>query len=178
MNFMDKYTARARVVELAKEINARRFVEIGVFWGKQSRELIKQPWLEDWVGIDPYEAIPAHKWQKTHDVPGDQKELDRIRKKVNKMLHRECGNTNVRFIHARSQDVADQIEDGWADVVYIDGNHHYQPVCEDISLYLPKVRPGGLLMGDDYCIDSVKQAVDELLPHAEVEGNRIWRVVV
>jgi len=36
------------------------------------------------------------------------------------------------------------------DWVYIDGNHSYENVLEDLRHYLPFVKTGGLLCGDDY----------------------------
>ena len=61
------------------------------------------------------------------------------------------------------------------DFIYIDGNHSYEGVKTDIELYYPKLRKGGLLMGDDYhpepiqtlnfggedMVFGVKKAVDE-----------------
>ena len=36
------------------------------------------------------------------------------------------------------------------DWVYIDGNHSYENVLEDLQHYLPFVKSGGFLCGDDY----------------------------
>jgi hypothetical protein len=61
--------------------------------------------------------------------------------------------------------------DGFFDWVYIDGDHSYAGVRRDIAAALPKVKPGGLLVFNDYCVWSVSsmrqcgvaQAVNELL---------------
>ena len=37
-----------------------------------------------------------------------------------------------------------------ADLIYIDGGHDYRDVKSDIDAYWPLVRPGGVLLGDDY----------------------------
>jgi predicted O-methyltransferase YrrM len=54
------------------------------------------------------------------------------------------------------------------DVVFIDLTHTYEAVKEDIKLWLPKVKKGGFIAGDDYHENwkGVIQAVDELLPRA------------
>ena len=39
------------------------------------------------------------------------------------------------------------------DIVFIDGNHKYQPVLDDIEAWYPQIRPGGLLCGHDYSPD-------------------------
>jgi hypothetical protein len=61
------------------------------------------------------------------------------------------------------------------DFVYLDANHRYDAVREDLHAWWPKVRKGGMLAGDDYglideqwvdfghgrCRFGVKRAVDE-----------------
>ena len=54
------------------------------------------------------------------------------------------------------------------DWVYVDGNHLYDYVRSDLALYDPKVKPGGLIAGDDYgdagwWEDGVTRAVDEFV---------------
>lgn len=41
--------------------------------------------------------------------------------------------------------------DATLDYVYIDADHHYEPVCRDIDAWLPKVKPGGVIAGHDFC---------------------------
>jgi len=47
------------------------------------------------------------------------------------------------------------------DFVYIDANHRYAPLLQDIYCWYPKIRIGGVLCGHDYQIQPVKEAVDE-----------------
>jgi SAM-dependent methyltransferase len=50
------------------------------------------------------------------------------------------------------------------DLVFVDADHSYQKVLQDIAAWEDKVRPGGILCGDDYDNPhwpGVKQAVDE-----------------
>jgi hypothetical protein len=61
------------------------------------------------------------------------------------------------------------------DMLFIDGDHHYEPVKRDIKNGLAMLRAGGLLCGHDYDWKTVRQAVDELLPTATVvPGTSIW----
>ena len=63
------------------------------------------------------------------------------------------------------------------DFVYLDGSHTYEAVKEDIAMWQPKVKPGGMLAGDDLPWEGVTRAVREALPaFEEVEGR--WLVVV
>lgn len=51
------------------------------------------------------------------------------------------------------------------DCIFIDGSHDYESVMQDVELSLPHLRPGGLLLMHDYCIENpgVVKAVDELI---------------
>jgi predicted O-methyltransferase YrrM len=70
---------------------------------------------------------------------------------------------NVRLIPATTQDAAAR----WTqpiDYLYIDADHTYDGVRADLELWAPLVKPGGLILGDDYghrVFPGVKQAWDE-----------------
>ena len=69
----------------------------------------------------------------------------------------------IKWIKEKSADAVKFITDNSLDFVYIDGNHDYEFVVEDISLYYPKLKIGGLLSGHDYNYGSVKKAVNEFI---------------
>lgn len=48
-----------------------------------------------------------------------------------------------------------------ADLIHIDAAHEYEPVKRDLENYWALLRPGGILVGDDYAWPGVKQAADE-----------------
>jgi hypothetical protein len=56
------------------------------------------------------------------------------------------------------------------DFVFIDAQHTYEAVKEDIGLWLPKIRAGGLLCGHDWQnkFPGVSKAVNEMLPPLEI----------
>ena len=71
-----------------------------------------------------------------------------------------------------STEAASRIGNETLDWAYIDGNHSYEYVVQDLRNYWKKVRSGGLLMGDDYSEghwwgDGVVRAVDEFVNSAE-----------
>jgi SAM-dependent methyltransferase len=62
------------------------------------------------------------------------------------------------------------------DLIHIDAAHEYEPVRRDIENYWALLRPGGIMIGDDYPWPGVKKAADEFseakaLP-LEVDGPK------
>ena len=60
-----------------------------------------------------------------------------------------------------------------ADIVFIDANHSYVSVCEDIDCWKKFVKPNGFLCGHDIYSYEVKRAVNEKINKYKTEGN-IW----
>lgn len=65
--------------------------------------------------------------------------------------------------------------------VHLDARHDYASVRADIEAWLPKVKAGGWLSGDDYDDEKwpeVVKAVRDLLPGAKMWSNQQWRWIV
>jgi len=62
------------------------------------------------------------------------------------------------------------------DFVYIDGNHSYEYVKNDISLYYPLVKDGGLIGGHDYIpfYGTVVRAVNEFVDERKLELRSVF----
>jgi cephalosporin hydroxylase len=75
-----------------------------------------------------------------------------------------------------SLEAAAQYPDDSLSFVLLDASHTYKDVAADIEAWLPKVKSGGILAGDDYhhTWQGVVDAVDELLPDAEIIDNVSW----
>lgn len=57
--------------------------------------------------------------------------------------------SRVAFMRMTSQEASVTFGAKSVDLVYIDGNHEYKAVSEDIASWLPKLRDQGYLLGDD-----------------------------
>lgn len=57
---------------------------------------------------------------------------------------------NISIRKGFSADVLASFPDDYFDWLYIDGNHLYEFVRKDIEISFKKVRPGGIIAGDDY----------------------------
>lgn len=64
-------------------------------------------------------------------------------------------------------------QDSSLDGVFIDADHSYEAVRQDIQSWLPKVRSGGILAGHDYTstFPGVIQAVNEMIPTMSRYGS-------
>ena len=79
-----------------------------------------------------------------------------------------------RDIVGKSVEVARDFRDETLCVVYVDASHEYDDVCDDLRVWWPKVRRGGILAGHDYGQPShpgVKLAVDGFISQTGVELN-------
>lgn len=80
---------------------------------------------------------------------------------------------NIR--NRKAQVFASHYQDESLDFVFVDTSHTYEDTRGIISMYLPKVKKGGVLAGHDYssAYPGVVKAVGELLGSVEIVG-RSW----
>jgi Methyltransferase domain len=57
---------------------------------------------------------------------------------------------NLSIMRMLSSEASKLVSPKIADLVYIDGNHNYMHVVDDIMNWMPKVKPGGWISGHDY----------------------------
>lgn len=70
------------------------------------------------------------------------------------------------------------VANGVFDLVYIDGNHIKEAVLSDLTAWVPKVKPGGIISGHDYGTHpGVKEAVLEYFgrPPEKTYKDFSWR---
>jgi predicted O-methyltransferase YrrM len=67
----------------------------------------------------------------------------------------------VTPIRGDSRSVHSQFADKSIDFIFIDGGHDYEVVKEDIRLWYPKLKDGGIIGGHDYCLAGIERAVKE-----------------
>ena len=152
-----------------------RAVEIGVCWGGLTwyGAQIARDNYSSWVSVDPWEGgssdLPnGWNWQDIYE--GFQLNM------------KDSGLDDfVEVKRMRSVEAAKTEEDGSLDLVFIDGDHKYECVKEDIEAWWPKLKQGGVMLGHDYSVGlpGVIQAVDERFgkPEELSEGYYpIWKV--
>lgn len=95
--------------------------------------------------------------------------------KVNELLQQYPNR--YRFYHMTSLLASDYFCEESVDFIYIDADHKYDSVRDDLAAWYPKLKVGGVFCGDDYCncwnpaegqYDIVK-AVEEFIEDKDVE---------
>lgn len=154
--------------EIPSILNARGLtgeaVEVGVKHGQFSEFI-----LDHWKGrllysVDPWREFGRDVYHDDDNV--SQKEQDRNYEITRNRLARF--GERSQLLRMTSEEAAKVIRDGQLDFAYLDARHDYASVKEDIALWYPKVKSGGIMAGHDYLegkiddtIFGVKKAVDE-----------------
>ncbi len=139
--------------------------EIGVFWAHFAEVLVAE--------FEPSKLYLVDPWHRLHGVAYPNwgrytnfgklttaETLDRAR--VLEIKYPGIVDVRIDYGAAFMATMPDQHFD-W---VYLDAHHAYDDVMQDLTAIWPKLRPGGVIMGDDYFTDptsqhaGVKRAVD------------------
>lgn len=134
------------------------FVEIGSFKGRSSAfmavEIANSGKNIKFDCIDPM-RLTSHYVKSAEDNPEEfsgYSEED-FRKRL------EPVKDYYNLITMTSQEAVNLYHDGSIDFLLIDGDHSYEAVKQDITLWLPKMRSGGLIAGDDAYHPDIANAV-------------------
>jgi hypothetical protein len=65
-------------------------------------------------------------------------------------------------------------EDVKANLIYIDGSHEYEEVLWDLKNYWKLLNPGGILFGDDWFDENVREAVDDFSTYVNMDPT-VWK---
>lgn len=123
-------------------------VEIGSQWGWWAVRAARQlSGAKIWC-VDPWIEPPPKKKIK---VTG----LDNFREWA---LNTEPYRHRIYAVRRHSWDAAAEFDEP-IDFLFIDGNHLTWALLRDLELWVPKVRPGGLVVGHDWNMYTVRRAV-------------------
>ena len=121
-------------------------VEIGVYKAEHAESLLNHLDIKQLFLVDPYKLYAKYKEGEAH-YGVDQDPLNLAKEEAMQRLSRY--SNKVSWIFKKSSDALDEIPDE-IDFVYIDGNHEENFVREDILIYYPKIRQGGVIGGHDF----------------------------
>ena len=152
--------------------------ELGVLRGTMSRELLNAlPGLHLLL-VDRWAEYPDERKLKPSRVTRQTQEyfdeaLEECRCNVAPYSER------VSFLRYDTVEASDHF-DGELDFVFVDADHTYQGVIDDVTAWMSKVRKGGWILGHDYGSNrhkDVKRAVDKMFGRrVETDADDVWAV--
>lgn len=123
---------------LFRELGYVLGAEIGVRRGDFSEVLLKaNPDLKLFC-VDPWGPYPGRRY------------TIEIQEKIYQHAKKNLDKYNVEFVRKKSLDAVNDFENNSLDFVFIDGDHRFASVVQDICQWHVKVRSGGIIAVHDY----------------------------
>lgn len=135
-----------------------KIVEIGSYCGSGS--IIISDFFPDskLYCVDPWTKY--HEEGSNYDIDKQEIELQEAERIFDSVIADKLNITKKKMY---SSDYVKKVDDETIDFVYIDGNHGYSFVKEDITNWFPKLKNGGILGGHDYGWSSVRRAIKDVI---------------
>ncbi len=147
-------------------------VEIGVFRGQNSEDIIRNLNISKIYLIDPYLKYDGYKNAVySNFVASAEAEA---RKRLNKF------SKKISWIKNYSENAIGMVQKN-IDFIYIDANHEYKYIKKDLELYWEKLSMGGIMAGHDIQVNSVSKALLEFAKKKSLQINfgdrRDWWII-
>jgi predicted O-methyltransferase YrrM len=141
-------TARCREglwAKVIQDVQARNVLELGVWKGAFAEQMLHQcPNIARYYMLDPWQHLDH--WNKPSNV--DQQTFASIYAEA--LARTDFAHGRRIVLRGTTTEMIAQIPDESLDVAYIDGDHTLRGIAIDLIRTYPKVRPGGIVGGDDY----------------------------
>jgi len=148
--------------------------EIGVLGGVTSVNLLKNTQIEKLYCVDPWISYNEYPDYTGEGVLTDYRELF--------LKNTDLYKNRIEVLVMYSSEAAKLIPDKSLDFVFIDANHTYPYVKQDIELWMPKVKLSGIVSGHDYGFPrtskkyGVTMAVKEAFKNFKLIGS-VWYAI-
>lgn len=161
---LDRVNALFRRLQSSPWINSSpKGVEIGVLQGDMSRQLLLGHLNLHLTMVDPWLRKPDHPVDPTFYAQ-PQTFFDEAKRTALANTHFAADRRTV--LAKPSADCAHEIPDHTLDFVFIDAVHGNEACYNDMTLWLPKLKPGGILCGNHFQRPNrPKGAVAEVVTH-------------
>jgi len=160
------------LAEIILDNKYERIAEIGVWkshtvqkiFKSESGKIIKEYWGVDWW-LRPTDPIYGHYCTRT------QESWDQLHLKACKLMYYF---PQLRILRMASLEAVQIFPEKYFDLVFIDADHFYEPLKQDIKNWLPLVREEGIISGHDYgsrrfpgCMKAVDECFgkDDVIPY-------------
>ena len=166
------------LVPIINKLKLEVIMEIGVWKGHTARFILRGcPNIKEYWVTDPWTKLPKSYMGKMTNVSQED---------WNKMYLRLCQDLYyfkaLKVLRLHSIDAAKIFKKPHFDLVFIDAQHTYEAVKNDINIWKNLVKKGKYLSGHDYGMrkhPGVKTAVDEIFGKENITVERnsaVWMV--
>ena len=146
---------RTALAKYFNELGFKYGAEIGVCFGRYSEILCQN--------IPGLKLIAVDSWNNKKNVTGEKNTKIKL------------APYNALVVKSNSMDALKYVENDRLDFVFIDADHNYDSVSDDIREWSKKVRAGGIVSGHDYYVfensgnRGVVDAVDDYVKNHGIE---------
>lgn len=126
--------------------NIENTMEIGVDGGNYSRKIVNELRPKTHYCVDPY-----CKYDHPHSHSWPQDKIDELYNNlINKVFKEEIQNESVKVIKKFSYEAMKNFDDKIFDFIYIDGNHWFEYVNQDLEEASRIIKDNGIIAGHDF----------------------------
>lgn len=150
--WFNQETLFSQMVYSCNDTDEYKFVEIGSWKGRSScymgveilnsKKNIKFDCIDTWLGSKEHQDSTSNHYEPLLQIKDGLYDL--FLKNIKPL------ESVIKPIRMASIDACKLYEDESLDFIYIDGDHDYLSVKEDINIWYPKLKNGGYIAGDDF----------------------------
>lgn len=149
------FTNREQIGDFLKHHNLNGIgVELGSFKGQFANTILNN-WGGKLLMVDVWRELPH---QEYDDASNHREHIDAYSQSMENIKGFE---DRAYMMRMKGENACDFIQDKSLDFIYIDANHTYDAVKQDLKLWYPKIKSGGLVMGHDYLPDYFYEGKEE-----------------
>ena len=134
------------LTSMFKDLGFKKGVEVGVNNGRYSKWIMIKAKPDKLYLVDPYKEYASY----VESHYNGQDVFDQYYENAKTRLKQWTDQARTEFIRKESMSAVEDFVDNSLDFVFIDGNHTFEYVVNDIAEWEKKIKPGGIISGHDY----------------------------
>jgi len=132
-------------------------IEIGVYEGQFSEVIVR------YFGLNRVYLLDGWRKYENYNDKADASEREiSLRYELVKEKMKKYGD-RVHIIKLDSEKAVNIFEDEYFDFIYLDANHSYEAVKNDLESWFPKLSPGGVFGCHDYCNTTASKTGSDIM---------------
>lgn len=152
---------RNQMLEMLRALDVREGVEVGTDRGLYAQKLCHANPQLHLTCVDPWQAYGYYHPHEYHEV--SQEAVDACYAEATQRL----APYRCTILRKTSMEGVTCFPRESLDFVFIDGNHAYEYIRDDIAEWSTRVRRGGIVYGHDY-VNDVQRAVNEYMARENI----------